>query len=638
MQSELTSISLTAVPFLNTTDASRLQMISKYIGGQSLPYITNEIPKIIPVDSYKLSIFSDGRYIKFAEDNGIVLYKDEQILIVYYTTKNQLKIYEIPEYKHLYSYFATKLRYVINESKFKKGDILYEYAGFVNGIPTSGYNVHVGFLSIKNYNYEDAIIVSESFAKKAKSYVIQRIFVPVYKNTKIHRNSHDKYLPEVNEIYDLNDVVLNLTNGNENNDYTIQNFFGVNLEQRSYKNELIKAKVFQVNVYKYNKSSDVNDNLTRTILNRKFQEYLINANKKYKKLQEIFGNNNEFVKNIIRKYYLWTKQKYKNIPNIQQLVYIIEIILVYEEPLMQGDKLTTRGANKGVISTIVPDEIMPKTIDGKPLDVIISTFAIPSRMNINQIYEAYLSNLVYYAENKVAKDNDIDLCLNIVYDVAEKFGTTYFEQTKKYLEEIRSNNNIRNRFISDIENYGLYIIVDNFKDKKYTKKDILKIYHKYGLKEFSEIIVNPYKLNKFLGLETKWVVNRDITLNVFTGYLYMYKLFKLARYIVNARNIGVYHSIHKLPLRGRKKKGGSRIGNNEIDALLAFDSFYVLKEFITVKADDHENKQKLIESILNNKEFSLNKNANRTYTIKNVLALSKALFVDLEEILEEDNK
>jgi DNA-directed RNA polymerase subunit beta len=55
-----------------------------------------------------------------------------------------------------------------------------------------------------------------------------------------------------------------------------------------------------------------------------------------------------------------------------------------------GDKLAGRHGNKGVISTILPEEEMPFMEDGTPVDVILTPLGVPSRMNLGQILEMHL--------------------------------------------------------------------------------------------------------------------------------------------------------------------------------------------------------------------------------------------------------
>ncbi len=49
-----------------------------------------------------------------------------------------------------------------------------------------------------------------------------------------------------------------------------------------------------------------------------------------------------------------------------------------------------RHGNKGVISRILPEEDMPFTDDGTPLQVMLNPLGVPSRMNIGQVLETHL--------------------------------------------------------------------------------------------------------------------------------------------------------------------------------------------------------------------------------------------------------
>ncbi len=64
-----------------------------------------------------------------------------------------------------------------------------------------------------------------------------------------------------------------------------------------------------------------------------------------------------------------------------------------------GDKMAGRHGNKGIVSIIVPEEDMPFTEDGTPVDLILNPLGVPSRMNLGQLYETMLG----WAGNKLGK-------------------------------------------------------------------------------------------------------------------------------------------------------------------------------------------------------------------------------------------
>lgn len=77
---------------------------------------------------------------------------------------------------------------------------------------------------------------------------------------------------------------------------------------------------------------------------------------------------------------------------------VIQLAKAYiadKKKIKVGDKMAGRHGNKGVISIIVPEEDMPFTDDGTPIDIILNPLGVPSRMNLGQLYEAMLGMAGY---------------------------------------------------------------------------------------------------------------------------------------------------------------------------------------------------------------------------------------------------
>jgi DNA-directed RNA polymerase subunit beta' len=56
-------------------------------------------------------------------------------------------------------------------------------------------------------------------------------------------------------------------------------------------------------------------------------------------------------------------------------------------PAEVGDKMVGRHGNKGIITAILPDGEMPKTKDGKGMEVLLNPAGVPGRINLGQIME-----------------------------------------------------------------------------------------------------------------------------------------------------------------------------------------------------------------------------------------------------------
>ncbi len=74
-------------------------------------------------------------------------------------------------------------------------------------------------------------------------------------------------------------------------------------------------------------------------------------------------------------------------PGIAQLV---KVYVAKKRKLSVGDKMAGRHGNKGVVAHIAPEEDMPFSEDGFPVDIVLNPLGVPSRMNLGQIFETHL--------------------------------------------------------------------------------------------------------------------------------------------------------------------------------------------------------------------------------------------------------
>ena len=63
-------------------------------------------------------------------------------------------------------------------------------------------------------------------------------------------------------------------------------------------------------------------------------------------------------------------------------------------PLGLGDKLANRHGAKGVVGAILPDSEMPRSEDGRPIELVYPFFGVSTRMNHGQLLEAALGGAV----------------------------------------------------------------------------------------------------------------------------------------------------------------------------------------------------------------------------------------------------
>lgn len=71
----------------------------------------------------------------------------------------------------------------------------------------------------------------------------------------------------------------------------------------------------------------------------------------------------------------------------------VKLIMESHQPMMMGDKVALRSGQKGIVSKIIPDNEMPRTADGKPLEVLLNQQGIPSRANPSLIWEILMGKV-----------------------------------------------------------------------------------------------------------------------------------------------------------------------------------------------------------------------------------------------------
>jgi intein/homing endonuclease len=59
----------------------------------------------------------------------------------------------------------------------------------------------------------------------------------------------------------------------------------------------------------------------------------------------------------------------------------VRVVVESEVPSQESDKIVFRSGNKAIISKILPRDKMPRTLEGEPMDVLLNPLSLPSRVN-----------------------------------------------------------------------------------------------------------------------------------------------------------------------------------------------------------------------------------------------------------------
>tara|TARA_B100002052_G_scaffold254729_1_gene244479 strand:+ start:4546 stop:8319 length:3774 start_codon:yes stop_codon:yes gene_type:complete len=84
----------------------------------------------------------------------------------------------------------------------------------------------------------------------------------------------------------------------------------------------------------------------------------------------------------------------------QGVMKLAKVYIADKRKVSIGDKMAGRHGNKGIVALVVPEEDMPHTKDGEPVDLVLNPLGVPSRMNLGQLYETMLG----WAGQKLGKN------------------------------------------------------------------------------------------------------------------------------------------------------------------------------------------------------------------------------------------
>jgi DNA-directed RNA polymerase subunit beta len=259
----------------------------------------------------------------------------------------------------------------------------------------------------------------------------------------------------------------------------------------------------------------------------------------------------------------------------------VKVIVATKQRIQVGDKMAGRYGNKGVISKILPVEDMPYTVDGTPIDIILSPLSVPSRMNVGQLLETHLgfvsaqlgkqisALLNCMVKNRVTKIREKLLRIYKMPREVSYINSLGDDELVEFAEKLRRNvpfasGSFENIYVEDIEEL---------------------------LVEAGRVIIGQVRL---IDGRTGEYFHRPLTI----GYMYMLKLHHLVESKIHARSTGPYSLITQQPLGGKSHSGGQRFGEMECWALQAYGAAYTLQEMLTVKSDDIVGRLKIYESIV----------------------------------------
>jgi DNA-directed RNA polymerase subunit beta len=238
-----------------------------------------------------------------------------------------------------------------------------------------------------------------------------------------------------------------------------------------------------------------------------------------------------------------------------------------------------RHGNKGVVSRILPEEDMPYTADGTPVDIVLNPLGVPSRMNVGQILETHLG----WGARELGRQ------LNAMVEKEWKGEALRAKLKKVFTEEHHIQQ------LDALDDQNLLAWAQTLKEGVHFATPVFDGAKETDIRHALQTAELPLsgQATLFDG-RTGEPFDHDVTV----GVMYMLKLHHLVDDKIHARSIGPYSLVTQQPLGGKAQFGGQRLGEMEVWAMEAYGAAYGLQEFLTVKSDDVIGRTRMYEAIV----------------------------------------
>lgn len=340
------------VPLFNNAQSPRLFYAARFVN-QAMPIKNRETPLVQALDPED----PDGRSFEdiFGERMGARYFKDKEGEVVNVEPDNIAIKLPDGSIKNvgLYNNFQFNRKTQLSNKplvkvgdKVKKGQLL-AGSNFTddNGTVSMGINARVALVPYKGYSMDDAIVVSESFAKRL--------------------TSEHNYAHELSKEGDLK--------------------FGKPHYTALFPRQFTKEQLANLDDNGVVKPGTVLHKGDPIILATRPKT--ISSNSHLGKLGKTFRQMRSDATEV------WDHD-YPGV--VTDSIYGKKNARVFvnaDVPLKVGDKQILRNGQKSIVSKILPDEQMLRSMDGTPFEVLLNPLALPSRVNTATPYELLLGKL-----------------------------------------------------------------------------------------------------------------------------------------------------------------------------------------------------------------------------------------------------
>lgn len=393
---EIVSVAAACIPFLENDDATRALMGAN-MQRQALPLLKPTLPYV--GTGMEATIAKDSGLAVIATADGTVTYKDSSTIKVKEGSKEH--VYRLQKFDRSNQGTCINQNPIVKVGdEIKAGQVIADGPAMQNGELALGQNVLVAYMTWHGYNYEDAVIMSERMVKE-----------DTY--TSIHIEAYDLECRETK--LGAEEITRDVPNVGEE--------AKANLDEDGIVIAGAEVKEGDILVGKVTPKGQTEPSPEEKLLMAIFAEKTKDG--KDSSLRVPHGGAGIVLK--VKQY----SRKNKD-PLSPGVIKKVRVYIVQKRKISEGDKMSGRHGNKGVISKILPIEDMPFLPDGTPIDVLLSPMGVPSRMNIGQILEIHLGLACHKLGLRVATPVFDGVSNEEIRDLMDKAGISSDGKTILY--------------------------------------------------------------------------------------------------------------------------------------------------------------------------------------------------------------
>lgn len=324
---------------------------------------------------------------------------------------------------------------IMKGSIINKSQAFDEYNNRMDGV-----NLETAYLSCE-YTMEDGIMISESASKKLASPLLKKVSVIINDNDiplNIYGDDNQyKSFPDIDEEIS-NSILCAIRREKKEEALYSQSYSRLKETMMSDEKYTLNGKVIDINIM-CNNPDNINNEFYNSQLSYYYNDSMRFYNDFVSKVNIAVEETGYTMTYALNKMYYNSSQILNGAQFINERLFsniIIEFMVLELNEVHIGDKLTDRYGGKGVVSVILPDNLMPKLDNGLHVEIIKNQNTCFNRENIAQLFELSLNHIseriVQYINYNIL---DISECVSII--------STYFRIL---------DNNLANEFDNVIAN------------------------------------------------------------------------------------------------------------------------------------------------------------------------------------------